>query len=97
MDTNKNEELQSRREFFKSAAKAALPVLGVAVLSQLPISASAAVAGCNACSGTCKSSCDKACVHTCINTCSGDCRRECKGTCKGNCSRWCKNQVKNNP
>ena len=34
---NSNEELQSRREFFKKAAKAALPVVGAVVLSSLPI------------------------------------------------------------
>lgn len=27
----KNEELQSRREFFKKAAKSALPILGLAI------------------------------------------------------------------
>ena len=37
MDTkNPNEELQSRREFFKKAAKAALPVVG-AVISLAPM------------------------------------------------------------
>lgn len=97
MDNDKkNEELQSRREFFKSAAKAALPVIGAVVLANLPIVAEAA-SGCNACSGTCKSSCDKACVHTCINTCSGDCRTGCKGLCKGTCKNWCKHEVKGNP
>ena len=96
MDTNKNEELQSRREFFKSAAKAALPVIEAVVLSQLPLTADA-VTGCNACSGSCKNSCDKSCVHTCINTCAGDCRSACKGTCKGACKNWSKNAAKNNP
>ena len=32
MENKNQEELQSRREFFKSAAKAALPVLAIAVL-----------------------------------------------------------------
>lgn len=32
----KNEELQSRREFFKKAAKGALPILGAILLSGAP-------------------------------------------------------------
>ena len=32
----KNEELQSRREFFKKAAKGALPILGAIVLANAP-------------------------------------------------------------
>jgi len=31
MENNKNEELQSRREFFKKAAKGALPILGISL------------------------------------------------------------------
>jgi len=41
-----NEELQNRREFFKKAAKAALPVVGAVVLSSLPIVKSKAVTNC---------------------------------------------------
>ena len=37
MEKNKKkEELQSRRQFFKRAAKGALPILGAALLTQLP-------------------------------------------------------------
>lgn len=32
----KNEELQSRREFFKKAAKGALPILGLAIMATNP-------------------------------------------------------------
>ena len=38
----KNEELQSRREFFKKAAKGALPILGAVVLASAPGLANAA-------------------------------------------------------
>lgn len=38
----KNEELKSRREFFKEAAKKALPVLGAIALAGSPIIAQAA-------------------------------------------------------
>ena len=38
MDTeNKSEELQSRRDFFKKAARGALPILGAMVLSSTPL------------------------------------------------------------
>lgn len=36
MEKNKNEELQSRRDFFKKAAKGVLPILGAVVLSGAP-------------------------------------------------------------
>lgn len=43
MEKNKqNEELQSRREFFKKAAKSALPILGAVVLASAPGIANAA-------------------------------------------------------
>ena len=51
----KNEELQSRREFFKKAAKSALPILGAIVLAGAPlISKAEQPMGCNyGCSGAC--------------------------------------------
>ena len=42
MDKKKrNEEIQSRREFFKNAAKGTLPILGAIILSNIPIAAKA--------------------------------------------------------
>ena len=35
-NNKKNEELQTRREFFKKAAKGALPILGAIVLAGTP-------------------------------------------------------------
>ena len=84
MDNDKkNEELQSRREFFKSAAKAALPVIGAVVLANLPIVAEAA-SGCKgaACAGTCYYSCRTTCDTACKDTCKGTCINTCKGGCK---------------
>ena len=88
----KNEELQSRREFFKKAAKGALPILGAIVLANAPAIANAtekedAPMGCkymcaNTCLGTCKGSCDINCNNTCYRTCSGSCDRTCSGSCK---------------
>lgn len=86
----KNEELQSRREFFKKAAKGALPILGAIVLANAPAIANAAEEtpmGCkymcaNTCLGTCKGSCNINCNNTCYRTCSGSCDRTCSGSCK---------------
>ena len=45
MENNKKEDLQSRREFFKSAAKAAIPVIGAVVLLSLPLAQTQAATG----------------------------------------------------
>lgn len=88
---NSSEELQSRREFFKKAAKAALPVVGAVVLSSLPILKSeAASTGCSYgncegyCSGSCYGGCGNSCGGNCIGSCSGDCMGSCRGTCLKN-------------
>lgn len=86
MEKNNNEELQSRRQFFKKAAKAALPILGAAVLSQTPLIASASnvASGCSryGC-GTCTGSCRSSCSGGCNTTCSGGCKHyACKGVNK---------------
>lgn len=73
MDNKKQENLQSRREFFKSAAKAALPVISAVVLSQLPIHAEAA-RGCHSCSGTCYTGCTGGCRTACNTSCKMGCR-----------------------
>ena len=44
-NSKKNEELQSRREFFKQAAKAALPVVGAAIMASVPFVKSEAATG----------------------------------------------------
>ena len=74
---NKNEELQSRREFFKKAAKAALPVVGAVVMASLPNVMQAATG--------CHSTCMGYCVG-CSGTCSGTCKGTCRSTCIGGCS-----------
>ena len=81
MVTNKkNEELQSRREFFKKAAKGALPILGAIVLAGAPqLSKAAEAMGCTI----------DACTATCIGACKGTCRgcaHSCSGTCMSGCS-----------
>lgn len=86
MDKNKNEELQSRREFFKSAAKAALPVLGAVVLSSLPINETLAATGCTfGCTNGCSGGCGSGCGFGCQGGCKGQCQGGCKGQCQSNC------------
>lgn len=80
MNNNKNEELQSRREFFKSAAKAALPVVGAVVMASLPMQQTLAASTCYAgygCTGACSGNCKGGCKFGC-DGCSG----QCTGTCK---------------
>lgn len=79
----KNEELQSRREFFKKAAKGALPVIAAIALANVPAitNASEMASGCRGCatycSGGCTGSCTS-CVGSCNNTCDYTCRIHCK-------------------
>lgn len=86
MKTEKKEELQSRREFFKNAAKAALPVFGAVVLSHLPMQQAIASTGCppTNCSGGCIGSCRGTCSHRC----NGQCRDSCYVTCESGSKDW---------
>lgn len=81
-----NEELQSRREFFKKAAKAALPVVGAAVLSSLPIRVDAHSS--TSCEKQCAGSCGAACT-SCWTGCTG-CKEACQKNCDWSCTRGCK-------
>ena len=67
-NNKKNEELQSRREFFKKAAKGALPILGAIALANVPNLAQAV----NTQSTYCVAGA----------ACTGGCSGSCKGTCK---------------
>lgn len=79
----RNEEIQSRREFFKNAAKGALPILGAVLLAQVP-----AVAKATEIPMGCSSGCYKTCSNTCEGTCAGGCRDRCSG-CGTACSKGC--------
>ena len=83
---DKEKELQSRRQFFKKAAKSALPILCTIVLSSVPKIVSAEEnnpMGCYGCSGTCKGSCRDTCRFGCNSTCRTHCTQACGATCKG--------------
>lgn len=84
---NRNEELQSRREFFKKAAKGVLPILGAVVLANVPMINNAAEiqsTGCTSCSTSCGTSCWR---DGCSSTCSGGCKGSCSGTCQNTAKR----------
>ena len=94
-----NNELQSRRDFFKCSAKKVLPVVGVIAVSQLPILSHAheanAEMGCyNGCSGSCygdcRGSCSTNCDRSCTGSCKGGCQQSCDGHCIGNCYGSCR-------
>lgn len=95
---NCSEELQSRREFFKKAAKGALPILGAIVLTNVPVVVSAAEEdpmGCNdSCYRGCASHCSGRCQTTCNVSCMNHCRDNCGATCKYTCSGKCTNNNK---
>lgn len=98
MKKQQNEELQSRREFFKKAAKGALPILGAIALANAPVIAKAAEEtpmGCEwGCSGSCRYSCENTCRSTCENTCNALCDNSCKGYCRDSCQTGCQNTCK---
>ncbi len=85
MKSNKNEELKSRRDFFKKAAKSALPILGAVVLANSPL-VSKATESMMSCNGSCSGSCKGACSSSCSGSCSGGCTGSCTGSCKGTCA-----------
>ncbi len=87
-EKNENEKLQSRREFFKNAAKAALPVVGAVVLANLPtVEAKAKAMGC-------QHGCEYGCYDSCMGGCQGGCHDSCKGKCKGTCFFGCNDSCK---
>lgn len=100
----KNEELLSRRGFFKKAAAAALPILAATAFLSNPVVAKAAEPeiGTDAesnqctygscaysCSGSCSGSCSSSCGMGCSGSCKGGCGG-CKGACRSSCSNACK-------
>lgn len=80
---NRKDELQSRRDFFKKAAKMSLPVIGAIVFAK-PFSISSIAT-------TTSSSCDYTCEVSCADDCYGHCKYGCKTTCSGTCDGSCKN------
>lgn len=87
----KREELQTRREFFKKAAKGVLPILGAIILANTPLLSHALEKqeSPNDCNGNCSWGCGRQCSTSCTNSCSGSCSGSCKGYCTGSCRGTC--------
>lgn len=85
----KNEGLQSRREFFKKAAKGALPILGLAIVANVPMISNAAESEYCTCAGDCKGACSGGCSTTCYNQCYSTCKNGCQYTCRSTCDASC--------
>lgn len=83
-------EIKTRREFFKQAAKEALPFIAGIVLLQIPMVSKASTStGCEGCFGYCTGcqfSCEGRCNGKCKG-CEGDCKGSCYGTCRGRCEK----------
>ena len=72
--SNSNEEILSRREFFKKAAKTALPIFGAIVAGSIlnscepfegTVTCGDCSGSCDGCSGDCWNACTEACMNTC--------------------------------
>ena len=92
------EELQTRREFFKKAAKNVLPIVAAIALSGMPEIVKATEKtpmGCNSydCQNGCRYSCTRVCNSSCKGSCQNDCYsscyRGCNSTCEGRCDNSC--------
>lgn len=100
MKSRRNDELQSRREFFKRAAKGALPIIGLLVLGPTVLTAcgkdededigGGSSKGCSGCTAQCQSAC-KYLAATNPGTCRGTtCSNECKSACRTSCMGSCR-------
>lgn len=86
----KNEELQTRREFFKRAAKGALPILGISLFGPTILTScekddpddDGGGGSSNGCGKSCSGGCSGSCSGSCDTSCSGNCD-SCTGSCAG--------------
>lgn len=86
-------KLQTRREFFKIAAKKTLPIIGAIVVASTPTFAQVSkkeAMGCDdGCYNSCRGGCH-GCQGDCQGSCSGSCGNNCSGLCQDNCYTGCK-------
>ena len=74
-NNKKNEELQSRREFFKKAAKGILPVLAFTVIGSSVFT-------------SCEKDESESCRNNCSGSCKSDCKGSCKWSCAGGSDKY---------
>ena len=89
-----NEELQSRREFFKQAAKGALPILALTVLGSTFLTSCGDGEDEDDEGKGCSSKCTGGCESTCSGDCDGGCSNNCDGRCGGDCWAYCESKYK---
>ena len=97
MENSENKNLQNRREFFREAAKKALPILGAVALLSNPVIAGAMESepvGCNGCYDYCQKGCKSGCEGRCKDHCALSCSESCRNTCRGGCDNTCKEYVR---
>lgn len=90
---NEKEKLQSRRMFFKQAAKKALPIVAVLVLPNILYGCEkddngGGGSGSNSCGGTCSATCKSACKGLAVKINSG-CGSSCRYACYSSCMHMC--------
>jgi hypothetical protein len=90
MNDEKKDELQSRRQFFKKAAKGALPILGAIALANMPMLASASETRMGCYGSGCSSGCSYGCANTCVGGCDGSCAGGCHTGCLQGCYQGCR-------
>ena len=97
----RNEELQSRRDFFKRVSTRTLPFLGAVVLGPAISLTTLTSCGCDSCEAACMDNCEGGCVGSCqgsaTSTPCSDCSSSCSGSstsptcdnCANDCSSSC--------
>ena len=91
----RNDKLQSRRDFFKKALSSALPILGIVMMAQVPtITKAVQTTGCNGCQDYCVQGCRTGCGGRCSDHCALSCSESCRGYCTGGCKNGCGNQCR---
>ena len=85
MENVENKNLQGRREFFKNAARKALPLFAVALIGPALFSSCTKEEShsCKDCSGSCKTGCSGDCYYGCTGDCDSGCNELCYKACKG--------------
>lgn len=92
-----NNDIISRRKFFKKAAGVVIPAIALTALPNLLSSCEIdeeelpkTNTGCSACKGTCGTSCATSCSDKCsYSGCKSQCTTTCSGTCVSSCSVGC--------
>ena len=101
-----NEEIISRRKFFRKASNYIIPAFAIVALPSVLTSCEIDEEypgiiddSCSSCKGTCSGACTKSCSGECSNTCGVACSsscgyNSCKGSCRNNCGNNCRSSSK---